>query len=42
MLENKISIVLDKKIVLMGDKKLEITDQIITILNKEISSIKVN
>tara|TARA_B110000967_G_C18883317_1_gene562396 strand:+ start:2448 stop:2963 length:516 start_codon:yes stop_codon:yes gene_type:complete len=42
MQENKIKIVLDKKSVLMGDNKLEITDQIIAIVNKEVSSIKVN
>ena len=42
MQENKIKIVLDKKSVLMGDNKLEITYQIIAIVNKEVSSIKVN
>jgi len=42
MLEKKIRIVLDKKAVLMGDLNLEITDQIISILNKEIPSLKIN
>ena len=35
MEENNISVVIDKKNVLMGDKKFEITSQIIEILNKE-------
>ena len=34
MKENSISVVIDKKNVLMGDKKFEITSQIIEILNK--------
>ena len=42
MEENNIRIILDKKSVVMGDSTLEITDQIITILNKEISSLKIN
>ena len=42
MVDNKIRIVLDKKSVLMGDTNLEITDQIIAILNKELKSLKVN
>jgi outer membrane protein len=42
MEDNKIRIVLDKESVLMGDQALEITDQIIIILNKEISKLKVN
>ena len=40
MKENNISVVIDKKNVLMGDKKFEITSQIIEILNKEFKSIK--
>jgi len=42
MEENNIRLVLDKKSVLMGDENLEITDQIITILNKNVSSLKIN
>jgi Skp family chaperone for outer membrane proteins len=42
MEDNNIRIIVDKKSVVMGDSTLEITDQIITILNKEISSLKIN
>jgi len=42
MEDNKIRIILDKKNVIMGDTTLEITNQIIDILNKEISSLKIN
>ena len=42
MHENNISVVIDKKNVLMGDKKFEITSQIIEILNKEFKSINLN
>ena len=42
MEENKIKIILDKKAVVLGDISLEITDQIIATLNKEVSSIKIN
>ena len=42
MQENNISVVIDKKNVLMGDKKFEITSQIIEILNKEFKSINLN
>ena len=42
MQENNVRIILDKKSVLMGDTNLEITDLIITILNKEFPSLKVN
>ena len=42
MEENNIRIVLDKQSVLMGDKTLEITEQVITILNKEVSKLKIN
>ena len=42
MKENSIAVVIDKKNVLMGDKKFEITAQIIEILNKEFKSINLN
>tara|TARA_B100000900_G_C20549856_1_gene704260 strand:- start:227 stop:754 length:528 start_codon:yes stop_codon:yes gene_type:complete len=42
MESNNISVVIDKKNVLMGDKKFEITSQIIEILNKEFKSINLN
>ena len=42
MTDNNVRMIVDKKIVLMGDSNLEITDQIISILNKELSSIKIN
>ena len=42
MEENNIRIVLDKQSVILGDTALEITDKIIEILNKEVSSIKTN
>lgn len=42
MEENNIKLILDKKGVLMGDKNLEITNQIIAILNKELSSLSIN
>ncbi len=42
MQENNISVVIDKKNVLMGDKKFEITSEIIEILNKEFKSINLN
>ena len=42
MEENKIAVVIDKKNVLMGDTKFEITKQIIEILNKEFKSINLN
>lgn len=42
MEDNKIRIILDKQGVVLGDKNLEITDQIIAILNKELSPIKIN
>jgi outer membrane protein len=40
MEDNKIRIVLDKKSILLGDMKLEITEQIIKILNKKVTSLK--
>ena len=42
MKNNNIAVVIDKKNVLMGDKKFEITSQIIEILNKEFKSINLN
>ena len=42
MKENNIAVVIDKKNVLMGDKKFEITSQIMEILNKEFKSINLN
>ena len=42
MEEKKIRIILDKKIVVLGDVELDITNQIISILNKEAPSIKIN
>tara|TARA_B100000674_G_C37585653_1_gene798407 strand:+ start:504 stop:632 length:129 start_codon:yes stop_codon:yes gene_type:complete len=42
MEENNIKIVLDKGAVLLGDSKLEITSQIIDILNKELKSLNIN
>jgi outer membrane protein len=42
MEDNKIRLVLEKKAVVLGDTSLEITDQIIEILNKELPSIKLN
>ena len=42
MEENNIAVVIDKKNVLMGNKKFEITSQIIEILNKEFKSINLN
>ena len=42
MEENQIKLVLDKGAILLGDKKLEITSQIIEILNKELKSLKIN
>ncbi len=42
MEDNNIPVVIDKKNVLMGNKKFEITSQIIEILNKEFKSINLN
>ena len=41
MEENKVRLVLDKKAVLLGDSKLEITKEIIEILNKELTSLNI-
>ena len=42
MEKNKIRIVLDKKSILLGDIKLDITDEIIKLLDKKLKSIKLN
>ena len=42
MEEKNITVVIDKKNILMGNKKFEITSQIIEILNKELKSINLN
>ena len=42
MEDNKIRIVLNKDIVILGDTTLEITDQVIAILNKEFPSVKID
>ena len=42
MEENNITVVLDKKTVLMGNKKFEITSQIIELLNKNLKSLNLN
>jgi outer membrane protein len=42
MEENKISMIFDKQAVVMGDTKLEITDKIVEILNKELPTLKIN
>ena len=39
MEDNKIRLVLDKKSILLGDQNLEITSQIIDILNKKVTSL---
>jgi len=42
MEDNNIRIILEKKGVVMGDTSLEVTDQVIAILNKELPSVKIN
>ena len=42
MEDNKISLVVDKQSIILGDTTLEITDKIIEILNQKLSSIKIN
>lgn len=42
MEENKITVIIDKKNVLMGNKKYEITSQIIQLLNKDLKSLNIN
>ena len=42
MEDNKIRLVIDKSSVLLGDSTLDITEEIIGILNKELKSLKLN
>lgn len=42
MEKNNIRIVVDKSAIVLGDTTLEITDQIILILNKELPKLKIN
>ena len=42
MIEKKIRIVIDKKYVLLGDDNLDITNDIIDLLNKKLKTIKLN
>ena len=42
MEEKNIRIIVDKKNILLADEKLEITDEILTILNSKNKSIKLN
>ena len=39
MEDNKIRLIVDKQSVILGDQGLEVTDQIIAILNKESPSL---
>ena len=40
--KNSISLILQKKNIIMGKKEIEITDEILEITNKEIKNIKIN
>ena len=40
--KNSISLILQKKNIVMGKKEIEITDEILEITNKEIKNIKIN
>ena len=40
--ENSVSLILQKKNIVMGKKEIEITDEILQITNKEIKNIKIN
>ena len=40
--ENSISLILQKKNIIMGKKEIEITDEILSLTNKKIKDIKVN
>ena len=42
MNEKKIRMVVDKKSLLLADEELDITNDIISILNKQLTSIKLN
>ena len=40
--KNSVSLILQKKNIVMGKKEIEITDEILEITNKEIKNIKIN
>ena len=40
--KNSISLILQKKNIVMGKKEIEITDEILAITDKEINNIKIN
>ena len=40
--KNSVSLILQKKNIIMGKKEIEITDEILKIINKEIKDIKIN
>ena len=42
MENNNIRVIVDKNSVILGDVKLEITDQIIAIVDKEVAPLKIN
>jgi len=42
MKNKKIRIILDKKSILLADENLDLTDEIIKILNTKLKSIKIN
>ena len=42
MQKNNVRVVLDKKSLLLADEKLDITKEIIELLNKKLKSIKLN
>ena len=42
MKEKKIRMVIDKKSILLADENLNITEEIIELLNKKLKSIKLN
>ena len=42
MKENNIKIMLDKKSILLADENLDITKQILNLLNKDLKSLKIN
>ena len=42
MSENNIQIIIDKKYVVMANSKIDLTDKVLEILNKELKSLKLN
>ena len=42
MVENKIRMVIDKKDLILADENLDITNDVLNLLNKKIKSIKLN